>query len=353
MSVVKLYIGGLPPTVDDSTVADMLSAYGHVESVTLSRDQSSLQCLGFGFAKMLDEKDALKAIAALHNTFRLEPDLHPNIGPVQLRIVKEAASSQEEAVEEKPVKLFIGGVPGTATGKMVRALFQPYGEILDLFISPEKGYAFVKYSNVSDATAAVAGVNGATLPNGVRPLEVRIAQSTKGLEPEPVDWKDTDRHSRVAAVIQPQLPKLPNTRGDWAEYVSPEGKPYYHNTKTNTTTWEAPFEFQQSATIPPPPPPTPLVPDKGPAGSNIFVYGLPDAWREREFFNEFSKFGQIVSSKIIYDRASGASKGYGFISYTNRNAADSAVLSMHGLQMPGGKKLKVQIKKGEEANRPY
>ena len=50
--VVKVFIGGLPPSADDSTVAELLSAFGKVESVTLNRDLNSLKCAGYGFAKL-------------------------------------------------------------------------------------------------------------------------------------------------------------------------------------------------------------------------------------------------------------------------------------------------------------
>ena len=341
MALVKLYIGGLPPAVDDSTIAELLSAYGQVESVNLSRD-SGLKCLGYGFAKMVNEEDTLKAIAALHNKLKLEPELFPGHGPIQLRIVKD-----EPALNDKPMKLFIGGVPGTATGKMIRSLFQPYGEILDMFISPEKGYAFVKYSSSSDATAAMNGINGMKLPNGVRPLEVRIAQSTKGLE------EDEQQQG-----IEETRENGPRTVGIWTRYFTPEGKAYYHNTDTNETTWDMPDVFRVGPPSPPAPPgrvPTPSGAEKGPSGSNIFVYGLPDNWLEKDFCQEFSKFGKIISTKIIFDKVSGVSKGYGFISYASPSSADSAVASMHGVTMSNGKKLKVQIKRGEDqaGTRPY
>lgn len=48
------------------------------------------------------------------------------------------------------------------------------------------------------------------------------------------------------------------------------------------------------------------------------------------------------------DKTTGKSKGYGFISYDNQNSALTAVRMMNGFQV-GSKRLKVQIKKGEEA----
>ena len=366
MSIVKLYIGGLPPSADDTTLAELLSAYGQVESVTLARDStSSMHCLGYGFAKMESERDANRAIAALHNSLKLEPELYPNVGPLQLRIVKDQPAdtmSSSVGASSSSMKLFIGGVPGSATGRVLRTLFQPYGEIADLFIAPEKGYAFVKFSNQSDALAAMANINGVMLPNGVRPLEVRIAQSTKGLD---VD----EQEAQLVAAARVPTPSRPTD--DWSEYFTPEGKAYYHNKVTGATQWDEPQgwnggsgsagiigldEYNQHTSKNTRDASLPIGLDKGPPGANIFVYGLPDKWKEREFNEEFSKFGDIFSIKIIYDKATGASKGYGFISYSDPRAAADAVEAMHGTML-GGRKLKVQIKRGEEqsgeGHRPY
>jgi CUG-BP- and ETR3-like factor len=364
MVVVKVFIGGLPPTADDSTVAELFSAFGQVESVTLSRDPSTLLCAGYGFAKLSSEEDAKKVIAALHNQVKFDPEGHPNTGMMQLRIVRDTDNTQNTSsgpsASSKPMKLFMGGVPSSATGKTLRALFQPFGEILDLFIAPEKGYAFVKFTSLQEALAAMAGVNGTMLPNAVRPLEVRIAQSTKGLDVE-------ESEAQLSAAAASAVP-TPARRSDWTKYVTEDGRAYYHNKKTNMTQWEEPdvdsaggiigmddIGANTSTNVPAKDGETDKLPiglDKGPPGANVFVYGLPDRWREREFADEFKKFGEIVSIKVIYDKATGTSKGYGFISYTEPSAAEDAVRSLHGSVL-AGRRLKVQIKRGEDMARPY
>jgi CUG-BP- and ETR3-like factor len=354
--VCKLFIGGLPPSTDDGTVAELLSAFGRVESVNLTRDPSTLLCAGYGFAKLASEEDAQKVIASLHNQVKLDPESYPNVGPIQLRIVREEGGSTA-TTSTGGRKLFIGGVPSSATGKSMRSLFQQYGEILDLFIAPEKGYAFVKFASQEEASAALAGVNGTMLPNAVRPLEVRIAQSTKGLDAEEQEAQLT---AAAAAAVPTPAARRPVPSGEWTKYMTDDGRAYYHNKVTNKTQWEAPEEqdsgvggiiglsdeVQEDNTNS-----LPIGLEKGPQGANIFVYGLPDKWKEREFADEFKRFGKLFSIKVIYDKDTGASRGYGFISYTEPGPAEEAVRTMHG-SMLAGRRLKVQIKRGEET-RPY
>ena len=87
-------------------------------------------------------------------------------------------------------------------------------------------------------------------------------------------------------------------------------------------------------------------PKSGPMGCNVFVFHVPPEWTEYHLRQYFSNYGYMVSATIIRDKLSLASKGFGFVSYDNPYSAQSAVLHMNGF-MVGGKRLKVQLKRGE------
>jgi len=128
----------------------------------------------------------------------------------------------------------------------------------------------------------------------------------------------------------------------YVQYTSQDGRPYYYNTLTGTTQWEAPKDVPLQTAAPKFPGHS-----QGPAGCNLFVFHLPIEWSEAELISYFNPFGNVISSRIMCDKTTGKSKGYGFISYDNQNSAIQAVRMMNGFQV-GSKRLKVQIKKGEE-----
>lgn len=66
------------------------------------------------------------------------------------------------------------------------------------------------------------------------------------------------------------------------------------------------------------------------------------------FFEQF-KLGTIVSVRIMTDKNSGRSKGYGFVSYDNAPSAEKAIVKINGKQALG-KRLKVELKKGGMLN---
>jgi RNA recognition motif-containing protein len=70
---------------------------------------------------------------------------------------------------------------------------------------------------------------------------------------------------------------------------------------------------------------------------NIYIGSLSYKATEEDLKQAFEAFGQIESVKIIKDRYSGESRGFGFVEMPNKDEAQSAIEGMNGKELKGRK----------------
>jgi RNA recognition motif-containing protein len=68
---------------------------------------------------------------------------------------------------------------------------------------------------------------------------------------------------------------------------------------------------------------------------NIFVGSLPFKLEEVELKELFESFGEVSSARIITDRETGRSKGFGFVEMPDDEAALNAINEVNGTQLYG------------------
>jgi RNA recognition motif-containing protein len=68
---------------------------------------------------------------------------------------------------------------------------------------------------------------------------------------------------------------------------------------------------------------------------NIYVGNLSYGMSEGELREAFSAFGEVSSVKILMDRETGRSRGFGFVEMPNQGEAEAAVAQMNGKDLDG------------------
>ncbi|KAF1957417.1 RNA-binding domain-containing protein [Byssothecium circinans] len=76
-------------------------------------------------------------------------------------------------------------------------------------------------------------------------------------------------------------------------------------------------------------------------GAELFIGNLDAMVDERALYDTFSRFGQLISAPKVARDEFNISKGYGFISYADFDASDTAINNMHGQYMMS-KQISVQ-----------
>ena len=86
-------------------------------------------------------------------------------------------------------------------------------------------------------------------------------------------------------------------------------------------------------------------------GNKLYVGNLPYSFRDEDMQQAFSQFGSISSAKVMMERDTGRSKGFGFVEMGNDAEAQAAIKGMNGQAM-GGRNLVVNEARPMEARPP-
>lgn len=70
-------------------------------------------------------------------------------------------------------------------------------------------------------------------------------------------------------------------------------------------------------------------------GKKIFVGGLSWDTNDQGLHEAFSRFGDIVEAKVITDRDTGRSRGFGFVTFEGEDAVENAINEMNGTELDG------------------
>lgn len=87
---------------------------------------------------------------------------------------------------------------------------------------------------------------------------------------------------------------------------------------------------QYYPTASPGPPIQTTASNKGPEGANLFIFHIPNHFSNMDMYHLFSPFGTLLSVRIMVEKESGRSRGFGFVSYDSPEAAAIAIKELNG-----------------------
>ena len=86
-------------------------------------------------------------------------------------------------------------------------------------------------------------------------------------------------------------------------------------------------------------------------GTKLYVGSLPYSTTEQQLSELFSQHGTVQSAKVISDRYTGQSRGFGFVEMATGEEAQKAIAALNGTAL-GGRTLVVNEARPQE-KRPY
>ncbi|XP_039290442.1 CUGBP Elav-like family member 4 isoform X33 [Nilaparvata lugens] len=335
----KLFAGMLSKQQTEEDVRQLFAPFGTIEECTILRgpDGTSKGC---AFVKFSSHLEAQAAINSLHGSQTMP-------GASSSLVVKFADTEKE---------------------RQLRRMQQMAGNmsLLNPFVFNQFG-AYGAYTQVS--TQQQAAIMAATQGTYINPMAALATHATlNGIANSVVPPNSEVGSGQPVNGAMPSLPSptMPNFN---MAAQTPNGQPATNdpNVYTNGIPQSYPAHahalhlsipapglangeatLQHAAAYPGMQP----YPGVGPEGCNLFIYHLPQEFGDAELMQMFLPFGNVISSKVFIDRATNQSKCFGFVSFDNPASAHAAIQAMNGFQI-GMKRLKVQLKRPKDANRPY
>lgn len=181
---LKLFIGGISAECTDDDLREAFSAHGEVTDAFIPKDEND-QNKGIAFVSFSSTDEATAAKDALGGT-----ELAGETIRIDFAQVKERAP--REPNNPPAAKLFVGGVSEECNEDMLREFFVECGELIDVYIPKDesevnKGFAYVTFSNVEEATTAVETLNGKECVGRAIRLDYAEARERPPREARPIE----------------------------------------------------------------------------------------------------------------------------------------------------------------------
>lgn len=189
-------------------------------------------------------------------------------------------------------KIFVGGLNWSTSEATLQNTFQRFGNIqsiklvIDQNTGRSKGYAFITFDDDMAAHVAMSQMNG-------RQIEGRVIKVNHAFERTEGNEDEDDQRAQVWDIDEN------------CENVSPMIK----NTK--------PKQLREAT------------------NERVYIGGMDWNTTEETIRQNFEEFGDIEEIKIVCDRDTGQSKGFGFITFSDQDSAEHAIQKMNGATLDG------------------
>ncbi len=273
----------------------------------------------------------------------------------------------------EPVKLYVGNLGWETTSEDLQDTFRGFGNFEECFVVTDRatgesrGFGFVTFPNADQANAAIESKNGATLDG--RTLKVSVSRP-KGSFPPAVDdgckvyignleLQTTEETLRSEFSKYGQLVDITivNDRATgasrgfaFATYAQPndannaiealngvelDGRELRVNISR-------PRELRQRSTSFGGGGGGGAYRGSAPDNSKLFVGNLGWDTTSEDLLAAFSPYGDVIEAKVISDRETGNSRGFGFVTYSNDDSAEDAIQNLDGVELDG-REIRVNV----------
>ncbi|OQR74464.1 nucleolysin TIAR-like [Tropilaelaps mercedesae] len=165
-----IFVGDLSPQVETHDLRGAFSPFGEISDCRVVKDSTTQKSKGYGFVSFMNKEDAENAIQMMNGSWlgsrairtnwatRKPMQKDENLGHGSHGAHHKNLSYEEVYNQSSPTNctVYCGGLgPAASSEDALRQAFEEFGEIIDIRVFKEKGYAFVKFGAKESACRAI------------------------------------------------------------------------------------------------------------------------------------------------------------------------------------------------------
>ncbi|KAJ2942099.1 hypothetical protein O0L34_g628 [Tuta absoluta] len=168
-----IFVGDLSPEIETHILRDAFAPFGEISNCRIVRDPQTLKSKGYAFVSFVKMADAEAAIQAMNGQWlgsrsirtnwstRKPPANRPNEGAPSSKRAKQP-TFDEVYNQSSPTNttVYCGGFTSNViTEELMQNTFSQFGQIQDIRVFRDKGYAFIRFTTKEAAAHAIEAVH--------------------------------------------------------------------------------------------------------------------------------------------------------------------------------------------------
>lgn len=164
-----IFVGDLSPEIETQQLRTSFNVFGEITDCRVLRDPHTQKSKGYGFVTFLKKTDAEQAIASMNGQLLGHRPIRTNWATRRTASVRNDSvlpgpsqpnrlMNYDEVYNQSSITnctVYCGGIINGLTEELIRKNFSRFGNILEIRVFKDKGYAFIKYLSKEEATNAI------------------------------------------------------------------------------------------------------------------------------------------------------------------------------------------------------
>uniref|UniRef100_A0A6M2DU36 Putative apoptosis-promoting rna-binding protein tia-1/tiar rrm superfamily n=1 Tax=Xenopsylla cheopis TaxID=163159 RepID=A0A6M2DU36_XENCH len=170
-----IFVGDLSPEIETQTLREAFAPFGEISNCRIVRDPQTLKSKGYAFVSFVKKAEAENAIAAMNGQWlgsrsirtnwstRKPPPPRQDTRPSR---IGKAPTFDEVYSQSSPTNctVYCGGFSNNAISEeLMQKTFSQFGQIQDIRVFKDKGYAFVRFTTKEAATHAIEATHNSDI----------------------------------------------------------------------------------------------------------------------------------------------------------------------------------------------